>query len=45
MLAVIQIGHSHDASEGQRAVRGNESVHVENLAARGLPSVKRRTIP
>lgn len=45
MLAVIEIRHSNDAPKGQRAMGGDESVHVEDFAARRLPSMKRRTVP
>jgi len=44
-FAVIQIGHPDDASKRKRAMCGDESVHVENFAARRLPSMEGRAIP
>ena len=33
MLAIIQVRHSNDAPKGERAMRGDEAVHVEDFAA------------
>jgi len=34
LLAIIQIGHSDDASKRQRTMGGDKAVHIEDFAAR-----------
>src|SRR5437879_891307 len=45
MLAIIQIGHTDNTAKGKGTMRGHESVHIEDFAARRLPPMKRSAIP